>query len=216
MDARILLSLMWLVILSLVLSFRQNYSIYIYWEPSTFYPPTFCVAIILSTSCPKKFCSDIKSLPILRITDLIFYSSEFPFVGVGCLEVPRLSDYFDRCLNVWQSLIHCPPHPLFCPLCPNWVKDNERAGHPIGWNLGLLGFACSSTACCSIISPPELNPPAPPHRLSPSYPYNTNTPDDTQCTIQTLHDSNHLCAYPACFAYSHMTHILVLQLWLHN
>ena len=109
---------------------------------------------------------------------------------MGCLEVPRLSDYFDRCLNVWQSLIH----PPFSPLCPNWVKDNERAGHTIGWNLGLLGFACSSTACCSIISPPEPNPPAPPHPLSPSSPYNTNTPDDTHYTIHTSHDSNHLCA----------------------
>ena len=188
MDARILLSLMWLVILSLVLSFRQNYSIYIYWEPSTFYPPTFCVAIILSTSCPKKFCSDIKSLPILKD-----YGSDFLFLRVsirrsglsGSPPIEWLLWSMSECLAISYS---SPPHPLFSPLCPNWVKDNERAGHPIGWNLGLLGFACSSTACCSIISPPEPNPPAPPHRLSPSYPYNTNTPDDTQCTIQTLHD----------------------------
>ena len=151
-------------------------------------PPTFCVAIILSTSCPKKFCSDIKSLPIFRD-----YGSDFLFLRVsirrsglsGSPPIEWLLWSMSECLAISYSLPL--PHPLFSPLCPNWVKDNERTGRTIGWNLGLLGFACSSTACCSIISPPEPNPPAPPPRLSLfSISYKLHS-------THTSHDFNHLC-----------------------
>ena len=190
MDARILLSLMWLVILSLVLSFRQNYSI------STeklllFTLLHFALQLCFQQVTRKNFSSNKKSLPILKD-----YGSDFLFLRVsirrsglsGSPPIEWLLWSMSECLAISYSL---PPHPLFSPLCPNWVKDNERAGHTIGWDLGLLGFACSSTACCSIISPPEPNPrPLPPDSLHlSSSPYHTSnkytwwyTVHNTYCT----------------------------------